>query len=68
MHQKCKKFQHFLLEEFARLFKMFTDLGKKEIEANEKLLRALEKCESLEFDVFNLRSELSEYHFYEFDL
>ena len=61
-------FQHFLLDEFARLFKMFTDLGKKEIEANKKLHLALEKCDSLQLDVDKLRNELSEYHFYEYDL
>ena len=68
LHQKCKKFQSFLLEEFGRLFRMYSELGKKEIEANEKLVRALEKCDSLEYDVFKLRQDLSEYHFYEFDL
>jgi len=47
---------------------MYTELGKKESKANEKLVRALEKCDSLEYDVAKLREELSEYHFYEFDL
>ena len=67
-HQKCKKFQLFLLDEFARLFKMFTEMGKKETESNEKLVRALEKCDSLQFDVQKLREELAQYHFYEYDL
>ena len=31
-HEKCKKFQSFLLDEFGRLFKMYTELGKKEID------------------------------------
>ena len=47
---------------------MFTELGKKESEANDKLIRAMEKCESLQSDVDKLREELSEYHFYEYDL
>jgi hypothetical protein len=68
VHHKCKKFQHFLLEEFGRLFRMYTDLGKKELEANEKLVRALEKCDSLVWENEKLREELAEYHFYEFDL
>ena len=68
LHQNCKKFQLFLVEEFARLFKMYTEVGKKEIEANDKLVRAMEKCESLSNDLDKLREELAEYHFYEFDL
>ena len=67
-HQKCIKFQRFLLEEFARLFKMFTNLGKKEIDGNEKLVRALEKCDCLEFELQKVREELAEYHAYDFDL
>jgi len=47
---------------------MYTDLGKKELEANEKLVRALEKCDSLVWENEKLREELAEYHFYEFDL
>jgi hypothetical protein len=47
---------------------MFTNLGKKELETNEKLVRALERCDSLESDNDKLREELAEYHFYEFDL
>ena len=50
------------------MFTMFTELGKKESEANDKLIRAMEKCESLQSDVDKLREELSEYHFYEYDL
>ena len=67
-HEKCKKFQHFLLEEFGRLFKMFSDLGKKETSTSENLVRSLEKCDELENEVQRLRHELSEYHFYEYDL
>ena len=52
-HQNCKKFQLFLLEEFARLFKMFTELGKKESDTNEKLLRALERCDRLDLKYKN---------------
>ena len=54
--------------EFSRLFRMYIDLGKKENEGNDKLVRALEKCDSLEFEVQKLREELSEYQFYEYDL
>ena len=60
-HEKCKKFQHFLLLEFGRLFRMFSDLGKKETSLSEKLVE-------LEFEVQRLRHELSEYHFYEPDV
>ena len=67
-HENCKKFQSFLVQEFARLFKMYIDLGKKETATCEKLLRALEKCDKYENDVQKLRDELSEYHFYEYDL
>ena len=56
------------MEEFGRLFSMYTAMGKKESETNDKLVRALEKCDSLEFELQKLRHELSEYHFYEFDL
>ena len=67
-HEKCKKFQHFLLLEFGHLFRMFSDLGKKETSMSEKLVRSMEKCDELEFEVQRLRHELSEYHFYEYDL
>lgn len=67
-HEKCKKFQTFLLEEFGRLFQMYFDLEKKESESNDKLVCALEKCDFLESEIEKLRQELSEYHFYEFDL
>ena len=67
-HQKCLKFQKFLLEDFARLFKMYSDLVKKETSTSEKLIRALERSVELECEVEKLRDELAEYHFYEFDL
>ena len=47
---------------------MYTEIGKKETETNEKLVRALEKCDSLQYDVEKLREELAHYHFYEYDL
>jgi hypothetical protein len=47
---------------------MYTELGKKETEGNSKLVRALERCDELEYEVEKLRNELSEYHFYEYDL
>ena len=47
---------------------MYIEMGKKESEANEKLVHALEKCDSLSFDLVKLREELSAYHFYEYDL
>ena len=47
---------------------MYTAMGKKESETNDNLVRALEKCDSLDLEVQKLRRELSEYHFYEFDL
>jgi hypothetical protein len=55
------------LEEFGRLFKMYTVLGEKETVTSEKLLRALERCDELDYEVQNLRAELSEYHVYDFD-
>ena len=67
-HRKCEKFQLFLLKEFGRLFRLYNDLGKKETATSERLLRALEKCDDLEVEVQKLRDELSEYHFYEYDL
>jgi hypothetical protein len=47
---------------------MYFDLEKKESESNDKLVCALEKCDFLESEIEKLRQELSEYHFYEFDL
>ena len=67
-HQSCKKFELFLLEEFGRMFRMFSDLGKKETATSERLLRALERCVELAIEVQRLRAELSDYHFYEYDL
>jgi hypothetical protein len=64
-HEKCKKFHVFLLEEFARLFRMYTELGKKESDANDKLVRSLEKCDTLEYNLQKLKEELSEYKFYD---
>ena len=43
------------MEEFGRMFKLYTELGKKEIEANEKLAWALEKVDTLQQDVDKLR-------------
>ena len=62
------KFQQFLLDEFARLFRLYADLEKKELETSEKLVRALEKCDSLEYDIQKLHNELSEYHDFDNDL
>ena len=67
-HRNCQKFQLFLLKEFGRLFKLFVELGKKETATSERLLRALERCDELEYDLQDLRHQLSEYHFYEYDL
>ena len=67
-HQKCEKFQKFLLEEFDRLFSMNSDLSKKQSSTNEKLVLALEKADRLDYEVTKLRDELAQYHFYEFDL
>jgi len=53
------------LDEFARLYKMFADIKKKELDTSEKLLRANEKCETLEFAVEKLKNEIAEYHFYD---
>ena len=68
VHHNCKKFHKFLLEEFGRLFRMYTDLGKKESSTNDKLVCALERSDELETEVQRLRDELSEYHLLEYDL
>lgn len=47
---------------------MYVEMSKKETATSEKLLRALERCDELDYEVQKLRNELSEYHFYEFDL
>ena len=67
-HQNCKKFQLFLWQEFCRIFRMYSELGKKETDTSERLLRALERCDELDYEVQRLRNELSEYQFYEYDL
>jgi hypothetical protein len=66
-HEKCIKFQKFLLEEFGRCFKLYSNLGKKETETNEKLVIALERIDELEYEVASLNDELSEYRSIEFD-
>ena len=68
LHQNCKKFHQFLWQEFCQLFKMYNELGKKETDTSERLLRALERCDELDIEVQRLRNELSDYHFYEYDL
>ena len=50
------------------MFRLYNELGKKETTTSEKLVRALEKCDELDLEVQRLRHELSEYHFYEYDL
>ena len=50
------------------MFRMYDQMSKKETVTSEKLLRALERCDELDHEVQNLRRELSEYHFYEYDL
>ena len=67
-HRNCKKFQLFLLKEFCKMFRMYDEMSKKETVTSEKLLRALERCDELDYEVQNLRRELSEYQFYEYDL
>ena len=47
---------------------MYNELGKKETDTSERLLRALERCDELDIEVQRLRNELSDYHFYEYDL
>jgi hypothetical protein len=48
------------MEEFSRLFKMFVEIGKKESATNAKLVRALEKCDKLEFEIEKLRNDIAE--------
>ncbi len=64
-HRNCKKYQLFLFEEFSRMFSMYSELGKKESETNDKLVRALEKCDNLEHELSRLQNELAEYHAYD---
>jgi len=56
------------LEEFGRMFRLYTDLVEKETATSEKLLRALERCDELDIAIENLRKELAEYHSIDFDL
>ena len=58
-HQKCKQFQELLVDDFARLFKMYTDVCKKENETNNRLVIALEKCDQLDYEVVILKQQLS---------
>ncbi len=67
-HPNCKKFQKFLLEEFARMFSMYTQMGKKENEENQKLVCALERIDELQYEVDQLQDQLNEYQFSEFDM
>jgi hypothetical protein len=66
MHHYCEKFQKFLLEEFGRLFRLYSELEKKESDTNDKLVCALEKCDSLDYEVQKLRQELAECHEFDF--
>ncbi len=50
------------------MFRMYSEACKKELDTNDKLIRALEKCDELNIEIERLREELSEYHFYEYDL
>lgn len=50
------------------MFKLYSEMGKKETATSEKLVRALERSDELECENEKLRQELSDYHFYEFDL
>ncbi len=50
------------------MFRMYTEMCKKENDTNDKLVRALEKCDSLEYELQNVRDQLSEYELYEFEL
>jgi len=67
-HKNCEKFQRFLLDEFSRMFSMFSNMEKKETATSEKLLCALEKCDDLDYEVQRLRNLLSEFDVYEFDM
>jgi hypothetical protein len=60
-HGKCKKFHSFLVKEFARLFSMYLDLGKKEQDTNEKLILALEKCDELTVEKEELERVIDDY-------
>jgi hypothetical protein len=50
------------------MFRMYVNTCKKESDTNEKLVRALERCDELDFEIERLRGELAEYQFYEYDL
>jgi hypothetical protein len=50
------------------MFRLYTDLGKKESVTNDKLVCALERCDELEFEIDKLRSELAEYHSLDTDM
>ena len=63
-HQKCRKFQEFLLDDFGRLFKMYSEMCKKESETNNRLVIALERNDEMEVEVKKLHEQLSEYDLY----
>jgi hypothetical protein len=60
VHRNCKKFHQFLLDENARLYKMYSVIKGKELALNEKLLRVNLKCETLEFAVEKLKNEIED--------
>jgi hypothetical protein len=50
------------------MFRLFSDMEEKETATNEKLIRALERCDELDLEVEKLKRELSEFHELDHDL
>lgn len=50
------------------MFSMYTQMGKKENEENQKLVCALERIDELQYEVDQLQDQLNEYQFSEFDM
>lgn len=48
------------MEDFGRMFKMYNELCKKESSTNDKLIRALERCDELVSENEKLKAELAE--------
>jgi len=42
------------------MFRMYVELGKKEIETNEKLIIALEKCDRMQREKEQLQNQLDD--------
>jgi hypothetical protein len=49
------------------MFRLYNESGKKETATSENLLRALERCDELDYEIGKLREEIAEYHSHDVD-